>query len=426
MIGKRALAARAALVLCTLGLGALAPSLALSGVWIEQNANSPGELFAVDAVSGSVAWAGGISVVRTVDGGGTWEPVPAPANYVSAICALDDMTCVIGDWAGSLYRTADGGAHWDLVATAAGSFINAVCFFDALHGWAVGDPVGGEWVILESSDGGATWAQSPTAPPAGPGHGLWGSASWIGSTIGAFGTNQWVLWRTTDGGLTWTQVTTEVRQVAGLVLDQSGIGLIGGDLDALGRSTDSGATWNLVPSPTLDRLLAFSWVADTSEVWGMTSQRGHFHSSNAGVDWILYPLPFDYMANDIDFAAPDAGWSVGRGANGAGRIWRYGPGASGMAEAGLSPEPIRVTVHPNPFATSAAFRFEGGQPGVIAIFDVSGREVARLASSRASGTIVWDGRDRSGRAVASGVYFYRVASDGAGSEEASGRLVRAR
>ena len=49
------------------------------------------------------------------------------------------------------------------------------------------------------------------------------------------------------------------------------------------------------------------------------------------------------------------------------------------------------------------------------MFDLSGREVATLASgSFAAGehAVVWDARDRSGNPVANGTYFYRLQTDG--------------
>jgi flagellar hook assembly protein FlgD len=45
------------------------------------------------------------------------------------------------------------------------------------------------------------------------------------------------------------------------------------------------------------------------------------------------------------------------------------------------------------------------------VFDVNGRRIRRLASERPSTgrvAIEWDGRDDAGRAMASGVYFYRL------------------
>lgn len=72
---------------------------------------------------------------------------------------------------------------------------------------------------------------------------------------------------------------------------------------------------------------------------------------------------------------------------------------------------------PNPAAPRTAIRFSLGQAGHarLAVFDVQGREVARLLDgSRPAGeqTIAWNGRDQNQQLVASGVYFYRLEAEG--------------
>lgn len=59
----------------------------------------------------------------------------------------------------------------------------------------------------------------------------------------------------------------------------------------------------------------------------------------------------------------------------------------------------------------------------LAIYDVLGREVALLVDEvLAAGhyTVRWNGRDRSGQRVSSGVYFYRLQ---AGSYAATKKMV---
>ncbi len=68
---------------------------------------------------------------------------------------------------------------------------------------------------------------------------------------------------------------------------------------------------------------------------------------------------------------------------------------------------------PNPFNPSSAitFRIPSAQFVELAVFDTSGRLINRLVSeTRGAGehTVVWNGRDQSGRLVSSGVYLYRL------------------
>ncbi|MCC6964048.1 MAG: T9SS type A sorting domain-containing protein [candidate division Zixibacteria bacterium] len=68
---------------------------------------------------------------------------------------------------------------------------------------------------------------------------------------------------------------------------------------------------------------------------------------------------------------------------------------------------------PNPFNPSTEISFSLPKPAevTLVIYNVLGENVVTLAEGlRAAGThaVMWDGRDNSGSAVASGVYFYRL------------------
>ena len=78
--------------------------------------------------------------------------------------------------------------------------------------------------------------------------------------------------------------------------------------------------------------------------------------------------------------------------------------------------------NPNPFnpSTTIAYHVPETQveaPAVVklAVFDLRGRTVKVLADrphEPGSYTVTWDGRDSSGRPLASGVYFYRLTAPG--------------
>jgi hypothetical protein len=69
--------------------------------------------------------------------------------------------------------------------------------------------------------------------------------------------------------------------------------------------------------------------------------------------------------------------------------------------------------YPNPFNPSTSIEFSlpvSGKANLI-IYDIMGRNVRKLLSGQVSAgtrTVLWDGRDDSGKAVSSGVYFARL------------------
>jgi hypothetical protein len=88
--------------------------------------------------------------------------------------------------------------------------------------------------------------------------------------------------------------------------------------------------------------------------------------------------------------------------------------------AGFPAAPAVATIQsarPNPFLTSTTFFYSLPQPGNVrlSVHDARGREVAVIdEGTRSAGphTAVWNGRDRSGRKLASGVYFIRAGFPG--------------
>lgn len=70
---------------------------------------------------------------------------------------------------------------------------------------------------------------------------------------------------------------------------------------------------------------------------------------------------------------------------------------------------------PNPFNSPTRIAFSMKEPAdvVLTVYSVIGRRVATLVAGQlgeGDHSVIWDGRDRHGREVSSGVYFYRLSS----------------
>ncbi len=113
-IARHALTTRA-------GRGAVAQPPAVE--WHSQSSGVTSRLRGVSAVSPDVAWASGGNgtVLRTVDGGRSWQLLPIPGAETLDFRDVDAMSdrvahvLSIGAGAASrIYTTTDGGARWDL------------------------------------------------------------------------------------------------------------------------------------------------------------------------------------------------------------------------------------------------------------------------------------------------------------------------
>jgi len=77
----------------------------------------------------------------------------------------------------------------------------------------------------------------------------------------------------------------------------------------------------------------------------------------------------------------------------------------------------RLLAYPNPFNpdVNLAFDLKSGGQVRVDIFNLRGQKVTELLDAKLGGgrhTLHWNGRDDSGRSVASGVYFARVRAAG--------------
>jgi hypothetical protein len=131
--------------------------------------------------------------------------------------------------------------------------------------------------------------------------------------------------------------------------------------------------------------------------------------------------------NDGRLISPERRSYLDRGAE-AGKTYRYNLAVVLPDYSEVYSSPVMVTAPlisgvvlgqnvPNPFNPSTTIPFSIAENGSVSlrVFDAHGAFVAALVQKvlpAGSHTAVWDGRDSKGRAVASGVYFARIESNG--------------
>jgi photosystem II stability/assembly factor-like uncharacterized protein len=327
--------------------------------WVSQQSPTTVELRGLSAVSPDVVWASGQrgTVLHTVDGGAHWtlDTIPgAGALDLRAIAATSATTAHAISIADSsrIYRTTDGGRSWtrQWSATRAGTFLDAIRFWDARHGIAMSDPVEGRFLVLTTSDGGDSWQEVPAdrIPPALAGEGgfaasgtclaVWGESHvWIASG----GATSARVYHSPDRGRTWTVHDTPLRAgiasagIFSIAFRDSVHGAIaGGDYEKptlggrnLAVTGDGGATWTLADSATSPRgyRSAVAWVPATrGDALVAVGLSGTDISRDGGRMWTTV----DSVAYDaVAFASARAGWAVGP----KGRIARWTSATSGGA-----------------------------------------------------------------------------------------------
>jgi len=97
---------------------------------------------------------------------------------------------------------------------------------------------------------------------------------------------------------------------------------------------------------------------------------------------------------------------------------RFDPGVDvGEDHPDLLPQGFLAQNYPNPFNISTKIKYSlpGRSHVKVTVYDILGRTVDVIVDrTQTAGehTVFWDGKDRFGREVASGVYFYRIEADG--------------
>ncbi len=90
---------------------------------------------------------------------------------------------------------------------------------------------------------------------------------------------------------------------------------------------------------------------------------------------------------------------------------------------------IRHRCYPNPFNPTVTISFTAPNPDTevsVVVYDVNGRRIKTLLEGIMDGTageLSWNGTDKTGRSVASGVYFYLIT---AGDQVATGKMILAK
>jgi hypothetical protein len=149
-----------------------------------------------------------------------------------------------------------------------------------------------------------------------------------------------------------------------------------------------------------------------------------YHLTVAEISDPVNPITIAEHADDFgetwDEAADDqfiyANGNDDRFSEGAFEIFRL-PALGVNNNSSKLPQNMTLSSYPNPFnpATTISFTLPSAGQARLEVFDILGRNVKTLADRKFEAgehAIVWDGTDENGIDASSGVYFYRLSTDG--------------
>lgn len=348
--------------------------------WVVQPTNIDNNIYEIFMLNEDYGWALGIQfhtediesfgtvILRTSNGGVTWNSYLFPNEYFLAAFFLDSLNGWIGGEGGKLMRTTDGGSSWfpaNVDSTVFSNFaIRDFEFFSPQYGYAVG------------------------------GH------------IDIAG----VIWRTDDGGQFWSVQGVAPEPVLNLhFVDSLHIIAVSGDLDfGSGKvtSTDGGMQWEYTYLGIFGeaRAIAFRTPAEAWSPLGFTGTL--MVTQDSGKTWTDLYSPDSIPMYDVTFTDSTTGFMVGN----QGRILKYNP-VTAVIESGSDDyreEAVLFPNYPNPFNTTTTLAYELTARAFVSLqlFDIRGSIVANLENGiRNPGHYE---TEFNAVDLSSGVYLYRL------------------
>lgn len=354
---------------------------------------------------------GGLSYSR--DGGLTWSHVRQPVDsrdetkYSPTTTVIDnitfdmafvDSTVWIASFGGGLRRSDDMGQTWQVVTTDGVVFSS----FDNLNhrAFSLLSENGNLWYgsaegISKSTDNGKTWRRFTHKNQEFP-----ISANFVVALAYQPATN--TIWAATIEATD----TSETRAVS--------------------KSSNGGLTWDV----TLEGVFAHNFGFD-GEIVFVAADVGLFISDDGGENWYETPpitdsetgeeiLKTEYFSAATQKTGEDVRWWLGSAGGLAtttdrGNSWKVIRSFVSTRER----RKPKVYAYPSPFSPSRSgftrFQYDvvGNTNVEIKIFNFAMEHVVtiketEIASSSADRSAKWDGKDDSGKTVASGVYFFKA------------------
>ncbi len=243
--------------------------------WQKQDVKTDASFRGLDVVSSNIVWASGTggTVVRTIDGGRSWDVIKVPGaekldfRDIEAFDANTAYILSIGNGESSrIYKTNDGGKTWKLQFknTDEKAFFDSIAFWDEKNGMAQSDPVDGKYVLYRTTDG-ETWNAVGTDKMA---EAKEGEAAFAASGTSIItngkkdvfivsGGNDARVFRSNNRGLTWFVSETPIVKgtsgsgIFGIAMsDKSNGVIVGGNYEkpneagnSLAFTKDGGKTW---------------------------------------------------------------------------------------------------------------------------------------------------------------------------------------
>lgn len=371
-------------------------------------------------VNENLGWAtGGDLIVKTADGGETWE---TQRNDLSgrSLVFLDSLRGWVGTLHGKLYQTTNSGQTWEQVPLNLAIKPSGICDM-----YTVDDSVivgAGRWsgpaVVIKSNDAGNTWQSFDLSEHAEVLIGCIFFDQDNGFVVGGNGAEGGVVLSTNDGGETWAKKyesrinnehiwnITFVNDSIGFATTQSVFNLLN---IAIIKTVSRGESWTRhVISPAYNKFRYAEAIGFIDEHTGWVAcgvGEGIYETNDGGLTWDFINMGSRihgiYIVNDR------VGYAGGR------TIYKYTNDSTVDVKVKQSIEKEQNILQnsPNPFNLSTVIHYYLPERSFawLSVYDLKGKLVATLHKGYqdpGQHSIEWNASNQ-----AAGLYFYSLRTD---------------
>lgn len=222
--------------------------------------NGTDNLTSTAAALNVIATGDGASVCSGSGGTGWCWAYPAEHGIALRTIRFNGSTGIAVGPRGMILRSADGGLTWQPVSSGTVRTLVDVAFADASNAVAISDALGGAPVLLHSADGGQSWTnrngQIDFGAALGSVNFALTSVSFGGGGKGIVVGGNGTVIRTSDGGATWSSRTAGATTVPPQLAALMAVGHLSADAAVtaasngpLYKTADAGITWMEVTQP---------------------------------------------------------------------------------------------------------------------------------------------------------------------------------
>ena len=286
--------------------------------WVRQVSGMAGELYGVcftDSINGTAVgqeWGGGGITLSTERWWKNWNRQIIGQNYYVPMYGVDliskDIGMIVG-YAGTIFKTTNGGNNWVSQQKGITNDLNDVCFIDKNYGWAVGGNA-----ILTSSNGGKNWISQIIDSTMSLNAVSFTDAN-NGTVVGTdWETNLGVILRTTNGGNNWIDQSIGAIYLRDVCFTDADIGTIVGEEQknypfsgVIFRTTDSGNNWIRQPCDSTRTLSAVHFI-DANNGMAVGGRYNNdipnyegviLITTNGGTNWIRRTIETNSILHDV-------------------------------------------------------------------------------------------------------------------------------